>query len=69
MSKYRPRVPLLLLTDSLEVARSCAPMFGVYVSIVEQLPASRFDVRQSDGQVAGMGTLQDGVDLFLKAGR
>ncbi|GIL58673.1 hypothetical protein Vafri_13670 [Volvox africanus] len=44
VSKYRPRVPVLLITDSLAASRACAPVFGVYVSIVEQLPASRFDV-------------------------
>ncbi|GIL77051.1 hypothetical protein Vretimale_3233 [Volvox reticuliferus] len=44
VSKYRPRVPVLLVTDSLAAARACAPVFGVYVSIVEQLPGSRFDV-------------------------
>ncbi|PNH10739.1 Pyruvate kinase, partial [Tetrabaena socialis] len=43
VSKYRPRVPVLLVTDSLAAARSCAPSFGILVSIVEQLPESRFD--------------------------
>ncbi|KXZ44735.1 hypothetical protein GPECTOR_63g60 [Gonium pectorale] len=44
VAKYRPRVPVLLVTESLAAARSCAPIFGVYVSIVDALPASRFDV-------------------------
>ena len=44
MAKYRPRVPVLLITDSMAAARSVAPLFGVYVSIVDELPPSRFDV-------------------------
>ncbi|KAG2439977.1 hypothetical protein HXX76_004095 [Chlamydomonas incerta] len=44
VAKYRPRVPVLLITDSMAAARSVAPLFGVYVSIVDELPASRFDV-------------------------
>ncbi|KAG2495346.1 hypothetical protein HYH03_006615 [Edaphochlamys debaryana] len=44
VSKYRPRVPVLLVTDKLEAARSCAPVFGIYASIVKELPVSRFDV-------------------------
>ncbi|GFR42123.1 hypothetical protein Agub_g2966 [Astrephomene gubernaculifera] len=44
VAKYRPRVPVLLVTDSMAAARACAPIFGVYVSIAEELPSSRFDV-------------------------
>ncbi|KAG2454740.1 hypothetical protein HYH02_000576 [Chlamydomonas schloesseri] len=44
VAKYRPRVPVLLITDSMAAARAVAPLFGVYVSIVDELPRSRFDV-------------------------
>ncbi len=44
VSKYRPRVPVLLVTDSAAAARSCAPCFGVHVNLVQKLPESRFDV-------------------------
>eukprot|EP00198_Chlamydomonas_reinhardtii_P006402 XP_001695738.1 pyruvate kinase [Chlamydomonas reinhardtii] len=44
VAKYRPRVPVLLITDSMAAARSVAPLFGVYVSIVDELPPSRFDL-------------------------
>lgn len=44
VSKYRPRVPVLLVTDSAAAARSCAPCFGVHVNLVQKLPVSRFDV-------------------------
>ncbi|EFJ40446.1 pyruvate kinase [Volvox carteri f. nagariensis] len=54
VAKYRPRVPVLLVTDSLAAARACAPVFGVYVSIVEQLPASRFDVLLEEATMFAM---------------
>jgi pyruvate kinase len=45
VAKYRPACPTLLLTSSLRAARSMAPVFGVFVTLVDALPASRFDVR------------------------
>lgn len=38
--KYRPRVPVLLVTDSPAVARATAPWFGLVPYLVEKLPPS-----------------------------
>ncbi len=42
VAKYRPRCPVLVMTDSMQVARACAPWYALVPYLVEQLPASRY---------------------------
>lgn len=39
--KYRPAVPVLVVTDSEAVARACAPLFAAWPHLVPSLDVSR----------------------------
>lgn len=42
VAKYRPRVPVLVVTDNEQVARACAPWYGLYAEVVPKLPNTRY---------------------------
>lgn len=44
ISKYRPKVPVLVITSNERVVRQCAPVFALYPYVVDSLPYTRDDV-------------------------
>jgi len=43
-TKYRPRVPILVITDDETTARACAPWYALYPYVVKSLPAVSNDL-------------------------
>lgn len=44
VAKYRPKVPVLVITNNERVVRQCNPVFALYPYFVESLPYTRDDV-------------------------
>ncbi|GFH10858.1 pyruvate kinase, partial [Haematococcus lacustris] len=44
VSKYRPRVPVLVVTNNERVARQCSPCSALYPYLVDTLPYTRDDI-------------------------
>ena len=72
VSKYRPKVPVLVVTNSPRVQRQCAPVYSLYPFRVDTLPSERWG-RHGGGAAAeatwDSGMLCTGLWLSLSFGR